>query len=98
MEALYRYLFLGVLGCLCIGILIALIRSIIGPKIADRIVGINIIGTMSLGAIAVLAFLLRESWLIDVSLVYCILSFLAVVILAQLYIAAFRRKRGKKDE
>lgn len=98
MEALYRYLFFGVFGCLCIGILAAMIRAIIGPQIADRLVGINLIGTMSLGAIAVLAIVLGEGWLLDVSLIYCILSFLAVVVLAQLYIAAYKKKRGKKDD
>lgn len=97
MEQYYSYLYIGVLICLGIGILFALIRTIIGPRIADRIMGINIIGTLSLGAIAVLAVYLNEGWLTDVSLVYCILSFLAVVVLAQLYISAFRKKKGGKD-
>lgn len=98
MEGYYRYLYIGVLLLLGVGILAALIRAIRGPRIADRIVGINIIGTLSLGAIAVLAVFFKETWLLDVSLVYCILSFLAVVVLTQLYIAVYHRKKGKRDE
>lgn len=97
MEQMYQYLYIAVLIALGIGILLALIRAVIGPRIADRVIGINMIGTMSLGAIAVLAVFLHETWLLDVSLVHCILSFLAVVVLAQVYIAAFR-KRGKRNE
>lgn len=97
MEQMYHYLYIAALIALGVGILLALIRAIIGPRIADRVIGINMIGTLSLGAIAVIAVFLRETWLLDVSLVYCILSFLAVVVLAQVYIAAYR-KRGKRDE
>lgn len=98
MEKLYRYLFTAVLLLLGVGILFALIRTVKGPRIADRIMGINMIGTMSLGAIAILAVYFRESWLLDVSLVYCILSFLAVVVLTQLFISHFQKKRRDRDE
>lgn len=98
MEQFYRYLYLAAFCVLGIGIFLSLLRAILGPRIADRIMGINMVGTLSLGALAVLALLLKESWLLDVSLIYCILSFLAVVVLAQVYIAAYQRKRGKRDE
>lgn len=98
MERYYQILYLAVLSALGIGILFSMLRAILGPRIADRIMGINMVGTLSLGAIAVLAVYFKESWLLDVSLVYCILSFLAVVVLVQVYIAAAHRKRGKRDE
>ena len=98
MEQSYQILYLAVLSALGIGLLLALLRAILGPRIADRMMGINMVGTLSLGVIAVLAVYFKESWLLDVSLVYCILSFLAVVVLAQVYIAAAQRKRGKRDE
>lgn len=91
-------MFTAVLLLLGIGILLALIRAIKGPRIADRIMGINMIGTMSLGAIAVIAVYFRETWLLDVSLVYCILSFLAVTVLAQLFIARYEKKRRDDDD
>lgn len=93
MEAWHWILFLCVLFALAIGILFALIRAIRGPRMSDRIVGINMIGTLSLLVIAVLAVWLRMSWLLDVSLIYGLISFLAVAVLAMTRI----RKDGAKS-
>ena len=88
MENAYRILYLVVLTALGVGILFSLIRAIRGPRTADRIMGVNMIGTQSLLAIAVTALLLEESWLLDVSLIYGLISFLAVAVLAMLHYAS----------
>lgn len=95
MENAYRILFVSVLLALGIGILFALIRAIRGPRTADRIVGINMIGTQALLSIAVIAVFFRESWLLDVSLIYGMISFLAVVVLAMTRI---NRKKASEAE
>lgn len=69
------------LGTLAIGICIIFVRAIKGPRFTDRIVAINMIGTMTTATICILSAYLNEVWLIDVSLVYTLLSFLAVVII-----------------
>ena len=97
MDRWYTWLLSGALLVLAAGVLFALIRAIRGPRIADRIVGVNLIGSMSSGMIAVLAVLLKQSWLVDVSLVYCMISCLAVVVLAKIRIAA-HREGGDDDE
>lgn len=93
MEERYQILFIGALLLLSVGILFALIRAIRGPRIADRIMGINLISTLSLSCLAILAILLNQSWLLDVCLIYGLLSFLTVVVLAKIHIAS----RGKED-
>ncbi|MBR0082263.1 MAG: sodium:proton antiporter [Clostridia bacterium] len=93
MEQAYTVLFLILLFGLGLGILFALIRAIRGPRTADRIMGVNMIGTLSLLAITVLALFLKESWLLDVSLIYGLISFLAVAVLAMTRI----RRRGGVD-
>jgi len=67
--------------------LFALLRTLIGPMRADRIMGINLIGTLSTTLLAVLAVLFAEDWLLDVCLIYCLISFLAVVVLTKIHIA-----------
>ena len=57
-----------------------------GILFADRIVGVNMIGTMTSAIIALCAVLLRQSWLLDVCLVYVLISFLAAVILTKNHI------------
>ena len=79
---------LSVLGA---GIAFSLFRAIRGPRRADRILGINMTGSLSTAAIALCAVLSGEPWLLDVCLVYCLISFLAVVVLAKIHI-------GQKQE
>ncbi len=86
---------LVVLGILCF---CCLIRSIIGPKIADRIVAVNMIGTMTMMMIAILAVKMQEGYLVDVALIYAMISFLAVVVLVKVYMGVFKEKEKKKEE
>lgn len=92
----YNPLLIGVLICLSGGLFFALIRAIRGPRMADRILGINMTGSLTTAAIAVLALLLKQSWLLDVCLIYCMISFLAVVVLAKISIAS--HEEGEEDD
>ena len=95
MDNAYSVLYLVILFALGIGILLSLIRAIKGPRTADRVMGINMIGTQTLLAIAVLALYLKENWLLDVSLLYGMISFLAVAVLA---LTRIDRKKPEKTE
>ncbi|MDO4531053.1 MAG: monovalent cation/H+ antiporter complex subunit F [Bacillota bacterium] len=66
---------------LAVCMMLAFTRAVKGPRFTDRIVAINMIGTMTTAAICILAVYLSETALIDVSLVYTLLSFLAVVVM-----------------
>ncbi|MBQ9189511.1 MAG: sodium:proton antiporter [Clostridia bacterium] len=95
MENAYRIVFVAVLLALGGMIFFALLRAIKGPRTADRIMGINMIGTLSLLCLAVIALLLKESWLIDVCLIYGMISFLAVAVLAMTQMG---QKPGETDD
>ena len=88
MSAYYDYLWLGAMALLAVGMLFGLIRAMRGPRVADRIMGINMIGTLSVLALAVLAFYLGQGWLLDVCIIYAMISFLAVVVLSHIHITA----------
>ena len=96
MEERFANLFYAALILLAAGILFALIRAIRGPRIADRIMGVNMIGTMTSACIAICSVLLRQSWLLDVCLVYGMISFVAVVVLAKNHISS--RMEGEKED
>ena len=91
----YQILYTIALIVLAVGILMAMIRAIKGPRIADRVVAINMIGTMTMLAIAVLAMSLNQSYLLDVCLIYVMISFLAVVVLSKIYITVHLDKQEK---
>ena len=76
-------------------ILLCLIRAVLGPRLTDRVVAVNMIGTMTIVEIALFALYLRESYLFDVCLIYAMISFLAVVVLTKIYGVAYQERTIK---
>ena len=97
MEYAYHILFTVALILLAIAIFFALLRAIRGPRISDRIMGVNMSGTMAVACLAILAIELKQSWLLDVCLIYGMISFLAVVVLAQVHIAGAGKEKDPDD-
>ena len=95
MKDYYHILMILMLCGLLLVMIFALIRAIRGPRRADLILGVNMGTSISMAAIAILAVYLEESWLLDVCLVYCLISFLAVVILTKVHISEL--KEGKEQ-
>jgi len=81
---------------LSILLLLCLVRAIIGPKIADRIVSVNMMGTITIVIIAVLTILLNEGYLADICIIYAMISFLAVVVLTLIYMGIYNRKKQEE--
>lgn len=78
--------------------LAALVRAIRGPRFTDRVIAVNMINTMVVAMICILSVFLKEDFLVDVALIYALLSFLTVIVLAQLIIIRRRRKNLQKKE
>lgn len=76
--------------------LVTLFRTFIGPRMSDRIVGVNMIGTQSICLIACLVLRLREDWLVDIAIVYAMFSFLAVAMLTKMDIGVYRQWRANQ--
>ena len=96
-EAAYDFMFTLALGVLGVLLFLCLIRLILGPKVADRIVAVNMLGTITICLIAVLALKMKEGYLTDVSLIYATLSFLAVVLLTKVYMGVYLERKQKEQ-
>ena len=97
----FEWLFYGILSLLAVLLLLCLIRAVVGPKIADRLVAVNMITTMVTVMIAILAVLKGEGYLIDICLIYAMISFLAVVVLSRIYTGVYREEKDhqkRKEE
>lgn len=94
----YQMLWTGALILLALLTLACLIRAIIGPRIADRIVSINMISTLSLAMIAILTLVLGEGYLADVAIIYALLGFLAVVVLCKVFMGIALEKKEQEEE
>ena len=69
----------------------------LAKRIADRVISINMMGTLIVITICVLAFLMNEGYLVDIAMIYTMLSFLAVVLLTKIYMGVYREKRRRRE-
>ena len=97
-ENAYRTLFTAGFTVLSVLIGIMLVRSVIGPRITDRIMSVNMLSTMVISCIAILSWLLDEGFLIDVALIYAMISFTTVMMMAVMYIPADLRHPWKRKQ
>ena len=105
MELVQQFsgLFYGILSVLAVMLLLCLIRAVIGPRIADRLLAVNMMGTIVMVSIALLAVVKDQGYLMDICLIYAMISFLAVVVLTRIYTGVYReakeheKKKGEKD-
>ena len=101
----FEWLFYGILSVLAVLLILCLIRAVIGPSIADRLVAVNMTGTLVMVIIALLAVVKDEGYLVDICLIYAMISFLSVVVLSRVYTGSYleakaeekKRKGGHSD-
>ena len=62
-----------------------LIRAIIGPRFTDRVVAVNIMCAKAIIIIALLSYLLSDAALLDIAIVYSMISFVAIVVLSKCF-------------
>lgn len=95
MTQVYTTLFTAALLILGALMIACLVRAILGPRIADRLVSINMTGTIAIMIIALLSVMLNEGYLLDIAIIYAMLSFLAVVVLVKVFIGIYMANRQK---
>ena len=94
LELAYDALLKGALFVLAVLVICSMIRSVLGPKISDRIIAVNMTGTLIIVMIAVLSVFLDENYLVDICLIYAMISFLAVVVLCKVYTGVYLQRKG----
>ena len=97
MTNLYEILYTAALVIIGVLVLACLVRAIRGPRIADRVIAANMIGTLVVITICILTFLMGEGYLVDIAMIYTMLSFLAVVLLTKVYMGIYREKRRQAE-
>ena len=94
MEQAYYMVYTAALLLLGVALIAALIRAIRGPRTADREVGVNMAGTLTIMALLLLSRLLEQDWLLDVALIYAMISFVAVVVLTRIFVTTHLERKG----
>lgn len=98
LDRAYDIFLTGFLIVMAIMVMLCLIRAILGPKVADRIVAANMLSTMVIVIIAALTIVLGEGYLADICLIYAMISFLAVVVLTKVYTGVYLKKKMEEEK
>ena len=96
-ELAYKLLLGFALGVLTLLALACLIRCILGPRISDRVLAINQIGTITVIMVALTVVLLGEGALADIALIYAMLSFLAVILLSKVSTGIYQERKHEEE-
>lgn len=94
MEKFLNYYMIAAMCVMVLCIVFCIVRALKGPRITDRVVAMNVIGTVVMIVICLLSFVLDSDFLVDVALLYALLNVLIVVILCRL--ATVRHKEIKQ--
>lgn len=100
MELVQQYsaFFYGILSVLAGLLVLCLIRAVIGPRIADRLIAVNMMGTMVMVMISLLAVVKDQGYLMDICLIYAMISFLSVVVLTRIYTGVYRKAKEQEKQ
>ncbi|HWQ65300.1 MAG TPA: monovalent cation/H+ antiporter complex subunit F [Methanospirillum sp.] len=63
--------------------LVSMIRLYLGPSIADRVVAVDAINTMTVAAMILLGVFYKQLIFIDIAIVYALLSFVSTLYIAK---------------
>lgn len=69
----YMSVGLGIASFLC------LYRAVLGPTVADRVVAVNVVGTMTMIILVFFAYIFNHPMYIDVAIVYALISFISTI-------------------
>lgn len=94
----FDWIFHIILIMLAVMLILCLIRAVMGPRIADRLVSVNMMGTMIICIIMILGVIMDEAYLADIALIYAMISFLSVVVLTKIYTGVHLEHKAKKEE
>lgn len=98
MEAYQNAFLIGCMIFLSIICVLIFIRVVRGPRLLDRIMGINMMGTVVISILSMVAVIQKESYLIDICMIYAVISFLSVVVLSKVYMGVYRQEKNKESK
>ncbi len=79
-----------ILYALVILIAISVLRILLGPGLWDRLLGFNLVTSKLIMLIVLIASLRGESFLLDIALVYALLSFSGVI-----FFSVYLQRKGR---
>jgi multicomponent Na+:H+ antiporter subunit F len=78
-------MFITVAVVILIAIAVGLVRAFRGPTLYDRVLAVNMAGTLTVLMVAVLGFMTGRPEFLDIALVYVLISFVSTIAVLRVY-------------
>ncbi len=75
--------FIIVLSLMALGLLLGFLRFVKGPTAADRAVALDTMSVIATAALVLLGLMFKRYIYIDVALIYAVLGFIGVIVIAR---------------
>ncbi len=72
-------MFVAATVAILVTMVLAIVRTLLGPTVYDRILAVNMFGTKTVLLIAAIAFMSGRTDLLDIALVYALINFIGIV-------------------
>ena len=79
-------MYIIVITVILIAIAVGLVRAFLGPTLYDRVLAVNMVGTLTVLTVAVLGFMTERPEFLDIALVYVLISFVSTIAVLRVYI------------
>ncbi len=70
-------------GIVAVGVILSIVRMVKGPDVTDRVVALDVFTTITIALFVFFAMVFDRYIYIDVALVYGLLSFIGVLVIAR---------------
>lgn len=77
------YIIYIALSLMALGMIMSAIRFVKGPTASDRVVALDTLTTIGVAALVLLAYVFQRFIYVDVALVYAVLGFIGVIVIAR---------------
>jgi len=77
------YIIYIALSMMALGMIMSAIRFVKGPTAADRVVALDTLTTIGVSSLVLLAYVFQRFIYVDVALVYAVLGFIGVIVIAR---------------
>ena len=91
-------MYIAVISAILLAVAVGLARAFLGPSLYDRVLAVNMIGTLTVLMVAILGFMTGRPEFLDIALVYVLISFVSTIAVLRVYTASNRSAGDQEAE
>lgn len=74
-----------VIRFMVVSIVVSMVRVVVGPTVADRMIGLNLVAAQTLALLVLISVSMERTIYLDVALVYDIFGFVGILVMTRYF-------------